>query len=231
MLPFSDGYTDLRQHFSQRTAWLCIPEECGEAILRAWISRRRPIRVIFSVSVSSSVLTQLPEDGEPARFNHPFTQTQTMMIAHAAERQVPGRSAATALIPHHITRLRLGQEKALLSLRMYSERGQTHKTWRPERVSVTDQPKSALCVWLRPSGEEPWGNRWQEDQSDLWLPTVEARIPPIHPNANIWSKHQDRCIRINQVWEAVCGYTCSNLTICSQWHLPSRSCSPSHISA
>lgn len=44
---------------------------------------------------------------EPPPFNHPFTQTQAAMIAGAAERRVPERSAATALIPQHISRIRL----------------------------------------------------------------------------------------------------------------------------
>lgn len=163
MLPFSDGYTELRQHFSQKTAWLCIPEECGKAILRVWISRRRPIRVIFSVSVSSSVLTQLPEDGELARFNHPFTQTQTTKITHAAERQVPERSAATALIPHHITRLRLALRRKHNFLWKCILRDAKHI--KPEGpVSVTDQPKSMLCVWPRPSGRGALGYLWQENR-------------------------------------------------------------------
>lgn len=181
MLPFSDGYTELRQHFSQKTAWLCIPEECGEAILRVWISRRRPIRVIFSVSVSSSVLTQLPEDGELARFNHPFTQTQTTKITHAAERQVPERSAATALIPHHITRLRLALRRKHNFLWKCILRDAKHiKPEGPNGFCNWPTQKHAVCLAspfrTRSPGVPLAGE--QEDQSDLWLPTVEAGIPP-----------------------------------------------------
>lgn len=65
-----------------------------------WISRWQPITVILSVSVSSTVLTQLPEDGEPAWFNHLLTHS--MMITHTARRQVDGCSIVTALSPLHI---------------------------------------------------------------------------------------------------------------------------------
>lgn len=164
MLPFSDGYTELRQHFSQKTAWLCIPEECGEAILRVWISRRRPIRVIFSVSVSSSVLTQLPEDGELARFNHPFTQTQTMKITHAAERQVPERSAATALIPHHITRLRLALRRKHNFLWKCILRDAKHiKPEGPNGFCNWPTQKHAVCL-APPFRWGALGYRWQENR-------------------------------------------------------------------
>lgn len=63
-----------------------------------WISRWQPITVILSVSVSSAVLTQLPEDGEPAWFNHPLTLG--VMITHIARRQVEAWWIVTALLLH-----------------------------------------------------------------------------------------------------------------------------------
>lgn len=62
-----------------------------------WISRWQPITVILSVSVSSTVLTQLSEDGELAWFNHPLTHS--MMITHIARRQVDRCRIVTALSP------------------------------------------------------------------------------------------------------------------------------------
>lgn len=50
--------------------------------------------------MSSTVLTQLPGDGELAWFNHPFTHTDDHR--HTARRQVHGCSIVTALSPHQI---------------------------------------------------------------------------------------------------------------------------------
>lgn len=47
--------------------WMCFRS--------IWISRRRPITVTLSISVSSTVLTQLPQDGELPWFNHLLTLT------------------------------------------------------------------------------------------------------------------------------------------------------------
>lgn len=53
-----------------------------------WISRWQPITVILSVSVSSTLLTQLPVDGTLTRFNHLLTHS--MMITHTHHKETGG---------------------------------------------------------------------------------------------------------------------------------------------
>lgn len=89
----------------KKSALLCTQKIMRMSFWRLRLSRREPITVILSVSVSSTVLTQLPEDGELARFNHPLTHN--VMITHTARRQVHGCSFVTALSPHQIRILSL----------------------------------------------------------------------------------------------------------------------------
>lgn len=68
----------------EKDALLCI-QKMWMSFWCLWISRWHPITVILSVSMSSTVPTQLPEDGELAWFNHPFTRTHCDDHTHCDE--------------------------------------------------------------------------------------------------------------------------------------------------
>ncbi len=87
------------QQFSKRKMLCFIFSKNVNEPLQSWISRWQPITVILSVSMSSTLLTQPPQDGALARFNHPLTHS--MMITHSASRQVDGCGTVTALSPHY----------------------------------------------------------------------------------------------------------------------------------
>lgn len=56
----------------------------------------------LSRAMSSTMLTQFPEDGELAWFNHPFTH-HSDDLTHTGRREVHGRSIVTAFSPHYNT--------------------------------------------------------------------------------------------------------------------------------
>ena len=86
------------QQFSERKTLCFIFSKMWMSFWSLWISRWQPITVILSVSMSSTVLTQLPEDGELAWFNHLLTHSTMITHTHTARRRLDGCGIVTALI-------------------------------------------------------------------------------------------------------------------------------------